>query len=181
MLTKILSCGMSGTERAALDVAMERPLLKHGGYCQKGHIADDGAIDARYIAERFSDIGLVEVEETSYKSIVKRCLIDGDGALILRSGKHTRQGRTALSASYDLTLEGRLRPVITADPWLVWHIHKVLDWIVEHRVRHLFITGPNASERTGIYEKSLSFISDVVSQDFIRSHWNILNYKDKDL
>ena len=180
MLTKVLSCGTSGAERAALDAATPR-FIPFGGYCMKGRLVDDGELDAKYLAPRFSSKGLVETDETSYKSIVKRCLIDVDGALILRSGRHTRQGKVALSAINELTLEGRRRPYITADPWLIWHLHKVLEWIVNHRIRHIFITGPSASERTGVYAKSLSFISDVYAQDFIRSHWNIAPYKDKDL
>ena len=46
-LTKIASCGQTGADRAALDVAIALG-IPHGGLCPKGPKAEDGRISHRY-------------------------------------------------------------------------------------------------------------------------------------
>jgi hypothetical protein len=46
-ITKIVSGGQTGADRAALDWAIERG-VPHGGWCPKGRKAEDGPIDGRY-------------------------------------------------------------------------------------------------------------------------------------
>lgn len=50
MIEKIISGGQSGADRAALDVAISLNLA-HGGYCQKGRVAEDGIISPEYSLE----------------------------------------------------------------------------------------------------------------------------------
>ena len=47
MITRILSGGQTGADRAALDWAIEHG-IPHGGWCPKGRWAEDGPIDGRY-------------------------------------------------------------------------------------------------------------------------------------
>ena len=46
-ITKIVSGGQTGADRAALDWAIKRG-VPHGGWCPKGRKAEDGPIDGRY-------------------------------------------------------------------------------------------------------------------------------------
>ena len=46
-MTKIISGGQTGVDRAALDVALELG-LPCGGWCPKGRKAEDGCIAAKY-------------------------------------------------------------------------------------------------------------------------------------
>jgi len=45
MISKLVSGGQTGADRAALDWAIEHN-IPHGGWCPKGCRAEDGPIDA---------------------------------------------------------------------------------------------------------------------------------------
>jgi len=47
MITKIVSGGQTGVDRAALDVAIKLS-IPHGGWCPRGRVAEDGIIPERY-------------------------------------------------------------------------------------------------------------------------------------
>lgn len=47
MLKKIVSGGQTGTDRAALDAALACG-FDVGGFCQRGRMAEDGPLPARY-------------------------------------------------------------------------------------------------------------------------------------
>ena len=47
MLSKIVSGGQTGADRAALDWAIAHQ-IPHGGWCPKGRKAEDGKLDTRY-------------------------------------------------------------------------------------------------------------------------------------
>jgi Circularly permutated YpsA SLOG family len=57
MLSKIISGGQTGADRAGLDFAIESD-LEHGGYVPRGRKAEDGRIDDRY--------NLIELRTSSY-------------------------------------------------------------------------------------------------------------------
>jgi hypothetical protein len=72
-ITKIVSGGQTGADRAALDWAIERGIL-HGGWCPKGRKAEDGPIDGRY-----------QLQETGSVDYLKRTewnIRDSDGTVI---------------------------------------------------------------------------------------------------
>lgn len=47
MITKIISGGQTGADRAALDFAIEHD-IPHGGWAPKGRKAEDGPIPSKY-------------------------------------------------------------------------------------------------------------------------------------
>jgi len=47
MIKKIISGGQTGADRAALDMAIKLN-IPHGGWCPKGHLAEDGIIENSY-------------------------------------------------------------------------------------------------------------------------------------
>lgn len=47
LVTRIVSGGQAGADRAALDWAIAHG-IPHGGWCPPGRMAEDGVIDARY-------------------------------------------------------------------------------------------------------------------------------------
>ena len=72
-ITKIVSGGQTGADRAALDWAIERG-VPHGGWCPKGRKAEDGPIDGRY-----------QLQETGSVDYLKRTewnIRDSDGTVI---------------------------------------------------------------------------------------------------
>src|SRR3954447_15936349 len=87
MLTRIISGGQTGVDRAALDVALEYG-LDCGGWCPLGRRAEDGPIPERY-----------PLEETPWDGYPQRTegnVRDSDGPLILTRGEPDRG--TALTA-----------------------------------------------------------------------------------
>ena len=73
LVSKIVSGGQTGADRAALDWAIKVG-IPHGGWCPKGRKAEDGPIDARY-----------QLQETPSSEYVQRTewnVRDSDGTVI---------------------------------------------------------------------------------------------------
>ena len=86
MLTKIISGGQTGADRAALDVAIELD-ISHGGWILKGRKTEDGTLPDKY--------QLQEMPTYSYPKRSEQNVMDSDGTLILSHGKLT--GSSALT------------------------------------------------------------------------------------
>lgn len=72
-ISKIVSGGQTGADRAALDWAIERG-IPHGGWCPKGRKAEDGCLDDRY--------RLQETRRTDYLQRTEWNLRDSEGTVI---------------------------------------------------------------------------------------------------
>jgi hypothetical protein len=73
VITKIVSGGQTGGDRAALDFAISRG-IPHGGWCPKGRKAEDGRIPPHY--------NLQETSTANYLQRTKQNVIDSDGTVI---------------------------------------------------------------------------------------------------
>ena len=87
-ITKIVSGGQTGADRAALDWAIEYE-IPHGGWCPKGRLAEDGEIPAKY-----------QLQESQSKNYLQRTewnVRDSDGTVIFTMEPHLSGGskRTA--------------------------------------------------------------------------------------
>ena len=80
MITKIISGGQTGADRAALDVALKLG-IPHGGWIPKGRKAEDGPLPEIY--------KLKEMPTDSYGARTEQNVIDSDGTLIIARGKLT--------------------------------------------------------------------------------------------
>ena len=78
MLTKIISGGQTGADRAALDVAIEFHIL-HGGWIPKGRRTEDGRLSDRYLLKETKNIGYPQRTELN--------ILESDATLILSHGK----------------------------------------------------------------------------------------------
>lgn len=73
MISKLISGGQTGVDRAALDVAIALT-IHHGGWCPKGRLAEDGVIAAHYLLqETLSENPLVRTQQN---------VLDADATLI---------------------------------------------------------------------------------------------------
>ena len=86
---KIISGGQTGVDRAALDVSIKFG-IKHGGYCPKGRLAEDGMIPLKYTLE---EINSSDYSERTLKNIQK-----SDGSLIIYCG--SLYGGTKMTKEY---------------------------------------------------------------------------------
>src|SRR6266852_5932705 len=86
VISKIVSGGQTGVDRAALDVALELG-IPCGGWCPKGRRAEDGSIPDHY--------PLRETSTAFYPQRTEWNVRDSDGTLVLTLGRP--DGGTALT------------------------------------------------------------------------------------
>jgi hypothetical protein len=149
MLSKIVSGGQTGADRAALDWAIERG-VSHGGWCPKGRKAEDGVIDRRY--------NLVETPSEDYSQRTEWNVRDSNGTAVFSIRKELRGGSL-------LTIEiasRRNKPVIhlPAQDERTNHARELRSFIVKFGISVLNIAGPRESEEPGVYQ----FVSSVLDQ-----------------
>ena len=85
-ISKIISGGQTGVDRAALDAAIELD-IEHGGFVPKGRLSEDGSIPLKY--------NIIELENEDYSARTLKNVQYSDGTLILHKGEIT--GGTALT------------------------------------------------------------------------------------
>ena len=147
-LSKIISGGQTGVDRAALDVAMELG-FEVGGWCPKGRRAEDGPIDTKY--------PLVETPTHYYPERTAWNVRDSDGTLILYEGEIAGGTRRTIEEARKMK-----KPRLVVDlenpcsPAWVW------QWLREQQIRTLNVAGPRESERPGIYERAANFLRKVL-------------------
>jgi HAD superfamily hydrolase (TIGR01509 family) len=142
MITKIVSGGQTGADRAALDFAIQRN-VPHGGWIPKGRLTEEGPLSDHY--------RLREMETVSYTKRTEQNVIDSDGTLIISHGKLT--GGSALTRQFAKRHQR---------PWLHIDLNKYSDladaaalvsrWIAENAIKVLNVAGHRASKDADIYE-----------------------------
>lgn len=151
-VTRIVSGGQTGADRAALDWAIAHR-LPHGGWCPKGRLAEDGTIDSRY--------ALQETRTTDYLDRTRQNVIDSDATLILNLGDLNGGSRATQRFAEDLQkpcLVVQLDAVAQADEANEANVDRVRAWLATGRVAVLNVAGPRESKRPGIYRQTLEFL-----------------------
>lgn len=136
-VTRIVSGGQTGADRAALDVALECG-LEIGGWVASGRLAEDGTIPEQYA-------GLRETESAEPAVRTRLNVRDSDATLIVSHGP--------LSGGSLLTFEEamrRRRPVLHLD--LAIHddpkkaAAELRQWLLTVAPATLNVAGPRASD-----------------------------------
>ena len=146
-ISRILSGGQTGADRAALDWAIARG-IPHGGWCPHGRRAEDGPIAPRY--------QLIETPSRDYEQRTRWNVCDSDGTLIV-SRAAVLTGGSAFTAHCAERLN---------QPCL--HVHPgahdpatVRIFLERHRIRTLNVAGPRASTDPGIYDYVIEVLERV--------------------
>jgi hypothetical protein len=150
-LTKVISGGQTGVDRAGLDSAHQAGILI-GGYCPKGRKAEDGTIPERYPLE--------ELTSAQYTVRTEKNVTESDGTLILNKG--------VLSTGTRLTHEYTVKH---GKPHLIVQLEEPIDpadvmlWIRGENIHILNIAGPRESKvPEGIYNDALLYLNQVFTQ-----------------
>ncbi len=147
-LRTVVSGGQTGVDRAALDWAIAAGVA-HGGWCPRCRKAEDGRIPARY--------RLTETESGGYRERTFRNVRDSNATLILNVG--ALQGGTKLTTSICRDLRKPLL-LIQLDDELQWReVDGTRRWIADRGASCLNVAGPRRSQRPGIYERALAYLS----------------------
>jgi hypothetical protein len=151
MITKIISGGQTGADRAALDVAINLH-VPHGGWVPKGRKAEDGRVPERY--------QLKEMATESYPARTEANVADSDGTLIITHGE--LKGGSRLTAEYALKHQ---KPhlhinldVLRGDDVL----YAIVNWTAENHIAVLNVAGSRASEDPDLYDTVFEVLNNAV-------------------
>ena len=150
IISKIISGGQTGVDRAALDVAMELG-IPCGGWCPKGRRADDGKIPAKY--------PLLETTSTDYKDRTEKNVTESDGTLILTYGPFS--GGIAFTVREAKKLK---RPYYIADLAFYGDAEHVQAWFKRHEIKILNVAGPRESKHPGIHDQAVEFLKKLLGK-----------------
>jgi len=142
---RVISGGQTGVDRAALDVAIALG-IRHGGWCPRGRLAEDGRIPIHYTLE--------ETATSDYAQRTEQNVLAADATLILYAGLlrggtlltqqlAARHGKPCLAVDLDAT------PRPTA---------AVRRWLAKRAPGTLNVAGPRQSQSPGIAERARAFL-----------------------
>lgn len=168
-ISKIVSGGQTGVDRAALDVALEVG-IPCGGWCPKGRRAADGRIPDRY--------PLKETPSSTYPQRTEWNIRDSDGTLVLalelvpKSNAKVRERNRSPIPPWDLAFRGGTALTIELarrqnKPLTVANLNgeatkAVQTWIQACNIRVLNVAGPRESENRGIHSKAVEFLRQLL-------------------
>lgn len=137
-LRLIVSGGQTGADRAALDFAIEHK-IRHGGWCPKGRVAEDGRIATRY---------RLKETKSAYPAVrTRRNVRDSEGTVIFSLRKRLIGG-TRLTAELARRYKKPLLKVVAPGRYVG---RSLAAFIRKHQIRVLNVAGPRESGQPGIY------------------------------
>ena len=147
-LSKLISGGQTGVDRAALDVALAAG-LQIGGWCPKGRRAEDGMIPTAY--------PLQETPSPHYSQRTRWNVRDADATLILTRNAPT--GGTALTIHAARRFH---KPYLVIDLTTKPEPRDVASWISQTGITVLNVAGPRESTCLGIYQEAFDWLQKIL-------------------
>jgi hypothetical protein len=147
MITKIVSGGQTGADRAALDFAIQHS-IPHGGWIPKGRLTEEGPLSDHY--------RLREMETRNYSKRTEQNVIDSDGTLILSHGKLS--GGSALTRQFAKKHQRTWLHIDFDNSSMEEAAEQIKKWIEENKIKTLNVAGPRTSKDSRIYRKTLELL-----------------------
>ncbi|HUA68653.1 MAG TPA: putative molybdenum carrier protein [Candidatus Saccharimonadales bacterium] len=136
---KIVSGGQTGVDRAALDFAIQHD-MKHGGWCPRGRLAEDGVISAIY--------QLRETDSAEYAERTEKNVLNSNATLIVARAKEL-SGGTAFTKEL-AAQHGRPVIVIYEPDGAAKGAIVLSKFLRQNNVRTLNVAGPRESQTPGL-------------------------------
>jgi predicted Rossmann fold nucleotide-binding protein DprA/Smf involved in DNA uptake len=150
-ISKIVSGGQTGADRAALDFAIANGIA-HGGWCPKGRKAEDGKIAGCY--------DLQETPSADYPQRTEWNVRDSDGTVVISIGKigggSLKTVRLAEKLKKPVLHLSREKDANAAG-------EKLAKWIEQNRISVLNVAGPRASKEPGVGEFVKKVLGEVLA------------------
>jgi len=146
-VTKIISGGQTGADRAALDFAIEHN-IPYDGWVPKWRLAEDGPIPDIY--------QLQEMPTGDYSKRTEQNVLDSDGTLIVSHGMLA--GGSAVT-KYLASMHHKPCLHIDLDTLSIEEAAFLIkSWTNYHDMRVLNVAGPRASKDPEIYQATLKLL-----------------------
>jgi ribosomal protein L7Ae-like RNA K-turn-binding protein len=160
VISKIISGGQTGVDRAALDVARTLNIL-HGGWCPKGRIDELGVIPEHY--DTLIEVeGVFTSDKENYDTRTKYNIRDSDGTLIIVPEiplpDKIKDGTVLTVQEVQRQSKPHLLISISASP--EENRQAIISWINSNNIKILNIAGPRESNSVGIYQASLVLLEN---------------------
>jgi hypothetical protein len=148
-LSRVVSGGQTGVDRAALDAARAAGLAI-GGWCPRGRRAEDGPIPREY--------PLAETPSPRYPQRTAWNVRDADATLALARG--APRGGTALTVRLAAAAG---RPLLVIDLDAAPDPAEIAAWLAAEGVAVLNVAGPRESENRGVGAQAEALLTAVFS------------------
>lgn len=147
MISKIVSGGQTGADRAALDFAIQHS-IPYSGWVPKGRKAEDGAVPESY--------RLQEMPTSDYSQRTEKNVLDSNGTLIISHGMLT--GGSAMTEFY---AERHHKPCLHIDldrASFEEAAARIRAWIEDFSIQVLNVAGPRAGKDPEIYPSTFKLL-----------------------
>jgi hypothetical protein len=155
VITKIISGGQTGADRAALDVAIDLG-IPHGGWVPRGRMTETGRLPEKHHVQ--------EITSISYPERTELNVVDSDGTLIISHGKLSG------GSAFTLEMAGKHRkPCLHIDLDELDESKAaeiVSHWIDARGIKILNVAGPRASKDPKIYDARRKLLTLVIQNLF---------------
>lgn len=158
MITKIISGGQTGADRAALDAAIKLR-IPYGGWVPKGRITENGILPQKY--------NLMETPTAVYAERTEKNILDSDGTLILSHGLLTGGSEYTRVMALKLNKPYLHVDLNAADPFNA--AANICIWLSDHEIKVLNVAGPRSSKDPDIYAAVFDTIESVYYLGLIES------------
>lgn len=148
----IISGGQTGVDRAALDFALAHG-IRHGGWCPRWRLADDGQIPERY--------NLIEHDSEGYSGRTLANVQDADATLLVSRGKLTPGTKLTLKFARELGKPHFMLNLAEKMPWP----KLVQGWIETNAIHRLNVAGASEGKRPSIYSETMRLFERIFSTD----------------
>ena len=138
-VTKIISGGQTGADRAGLDFAIKNG-VPHGGWCPKGRKSLDGPLDPKY--------QLQETPSDNYLQRTEWNVRDSDATVVFTLAEKATGG----SAKTLAFASKHKKPSLHLPQSASGQAEKLVSFLKKHNVRELNVAGSRESKEPGIYE-----------------------------
>ena len=144
MLQKMISSGRMGSERAALDVALEMG-IPHGG-----------SVPAEAAGELRPFVGLTPLSGAKSVHCLEKNVVDSDGTLMITFGKP--EGDTDMARRFSLQHGRQLLHIDAALTASAAAAELIRSWIEIYRISVVHVTGVDARDPDGLYAAAVPIL-----------------------
>lgn len=158
MIRKIVSCGQTGVELGALDVAIKLGII-HGGWTCRGKRNEDGPLPDLYDLEESLSLG--------FEDALEKNISESDGTLVISRGKKTPLTQKAVQLALkhqrqflhlDLSQYSAFEAASLAN-----------SWMSQKQIKVVCVTGLKASEAPNIYHQTKKILETAFYLGFVKS------------